>query len=113
MTSKESQRKRNQRYYLRHREKENLRCRRYSESRNGFESRLKRLYNVTLEWFDEQIQKQCGRCAVCNQIFSDFDVDHDHRTGKARGLLCHGCNMLVGYLEKFSELLPNAFDYLQ
>ena len=113
MKSIEKQRAKCRRYYWRHREKENLRCRRYSETRQCFAGRLRQRYNVTLEWFDTQIQKQCGRCGVCNQILLKPDVDHNHKTGQARGLLCHQCNMLIGYLEKFSELLSSASEYLQ
>jgi hypothetical protein len=59
------------------------------------------------------MQHQAGRCAVCKLEFEDagrgakhMNRDHDHTTGKARGLLCAPCNKVLGYYEK--DLKPRG-----
>ena len=51
---------------------------------------------------------QNGCCAVCGKHQSEFkrifDVDHDHVTGKVRGLLCRSCNTGLGYYETKKDL---------
>jgi hypothetical protein len=54
--------------------------------------------------FDRLYQIQQGKCAICLVHSTEFKrtlaVDHDHRTGMVRGLLCDGCNAAVGFFEK-------------
>lgn len=76
-------------------------------------SKLRRLYGITVADYDRMLAEQGGACALCrstnplagNRTYirngkettrTVFDVDHDHRTGKVRGLLCTRCNRLVG-----------------
>jgi len=49
---------------------------------------------VSLEQYEEMLARQNGGCAICGNPPKTrrLDVDHDHRTGKIRGLLCHRCN---------------------
>ena len=94
--------KRNRRWRKEHKE-------RYIYSQ--FKSRLKLEYNMTMEEFRAMETKQQGCCALCER--EEFLViDHNHETGKVRGLLCRACNLLVGVLEKFEDLLPKVGDYL-
>jgi len=58
-----------------------------------------------------------GLCDCCGRLeFSDstrsFHLDHDHKTGKVRGLICAQCNMGLGYFEDSTTLLRLASDYL-
>jgi hypothetical protein len=73
--------------------------------------------DATLEIYDELLAKQQGRCAICRALPTtrQLALDHDHKTGKARGLLCTGCNIGVGSLERFNRLkvLDDANYYLQ
>ncbi len=65
---------------------------------------------------NELFQSQNGKCALCTieiflpyRFFADPQgarVDHDHKTGAVRGLLCHGCNILVGMYESMLERNP-------
>lgn len=57
---------------------------------------------------------QDGRCAICDKFFTkmrDICVDHNHETGKVRGLLCSQCNIGLGYVED-SEFRAEAIEYL-
>jgi Recombination endonuclease VII len=61
------------------------------------------------------------RCAICNQEERKVTrgkvvmlaVDHDHATGKVRGLLCHTCNVALGLLQDSPGLLANALSYVR
>jgi len=83
-------------------------------TRNSY---LKKHYNITLEDQNELFVKQEGRCAICgrhgNEIFRGLMVDHDHQTGRVRGLLCHNCNAGIGNLRDDIQILQNAIAYLQ
>lgn len=75
----------------------------YRHSKKGQEThrryQLKSLYGITLEEYDRLLAKQNGVCAVCLRApygkYKWLYVDHDHSTGKIRGLLCLRCNFLV------------------
>jgi hypothetical protein len=61
-------------------------------------------------------QEQNGKCVVCgcekNGSKENFCVDHDHTTGKVRGLLCHNCNVSIGLMKDSPDLLLKAAEYL-
>ena len=71
---------------------------------------LKQLYGLSPEQYNEWLVRQNGVCAICRQPESAIDrrtrvlrhlaVDHNHRTGKIRGLLCSRCNPAVGYVQE-------------
>ena len=78
-------------------------------------SNLKRAYGLTLEQYDVMFDEQNGVCAICNEQATDgrrLAVDHDHKTGKIRGLLCMNCNVGIGNLQDDITILRNAVDYL-
>ena len=81
------------------------------------ESTLKRNFGLTLEDYDKMLVVQNSRCAICNVHQSKLDlrlaVDHDHETGKIRGLVCRDCNFFLGHLEKNYGLLLQALEYLK
>lgn len=65
-------------------------------------------YGMTLEDFQKLSDKQGSKCAICKELPKDGQrlcVDHDHSTGKVRGLLCRSCNLLLGNLK---DKLANA-----
>ena len=77
--------------------------------------RLRERYKLTTEEFDELRESQAGRCAICRKEDSSESglvVDHDHRTGRVRGLLCNGCNVGLGFLQDDHEVLTAAAAYL-
>lgn len=79
--------------------------------RNSHERRavyLKYKYGLTQETFDQLLSRQKGKCALCKNPFTESKlgyikprVDHDHMTGKVRGLLCHSCNIGLAFYENF------------
>ena len=84
---------------------------------NSRERHLIRKYGVDLHKYNELLRAQNGRCAICGGEESDqfkqvFHVDHCHSTGRVRGLLCRGCNHVLGHLKDNPELLLRASNYL-
>ena len=60
---------------------------------------IKRLYGITLKDYEVMFTKQKGLCAICDKPHKILCIDHNHNTGKVRGLLCKGCNLSIGRLE--------------
>jgi len=75
-----------------------------AESRN---QHLKQAYGMTLEDYNELFLRQNKKCAICGKHQSEstrrFGVDHDHKTGKVRGILCNRCNTALGCFEKYKK----------
>lgn len=67
--------------------------------------------------YGEILNKQDGRCAICgaNQAVSKraFNMDHNHKTGKVRGVLCASCNNGLGLFKDDPVLLLKAAEYLE
>jgi hypothetical protein len=57
-----------------------------------------REYGMSKPDWDVQLARQSGTCALCEA--PPTTVDHDHRTGRTRGLLCTGCNMSLGFMDR-------------
>lgn len=78
---------------------------------------LKHRYHLTLDEFDRILTKQKECCAICGKHQSKFKkrlaVDHNHETGKIRGLLCSRCNMGLGFFQDDRKLLWAAINYLR
>lgn len=76
----------------------------------------KRLYNIDAETFTAMLDQQEHRCAICRadapSKAGTFHVDHDHTTGKIRGLLCHNCNVGLGNFRSSKVFLTAAIEYL-
>lgn len=73
-------------------------------------------YGLTLQEYELWREKQQGVCAICKlpcATGKSLSVDHDHHTGKVRGLLCMMCNTAIGKLGDSVELLKNAIEYLE
>jgi hypothetical protein len=66
---------------------------------------------VTREKFEEMKSNQSNKCAICQRA-KPLCVDHDHRTGKVRGLLCHSCNRAIGMLSDSIDRIGSAALYL-
>ncbi len=75
---------------------------------------IKRKYGITEADFRAMEQAQGGACAICRTLPEDgLYVDHDHQTGKVRGLLCFQCNSGIGSLRDDIERLQRAIAYLR
>lgn len=76
---------------------------------------LRRTFGITLHEYEAMVCSQKGLCAICEcrpKSDENLHVDHDHRTGEIRGLLCRGCNTGIGLLRDSSPLLLAAVAYL-
>ncbi len=75
---------------------------------------LKKRYGITEDIFNQMVLKQQGKCAICDKDFKNSFpvVDHNHNTGKIRGILCHRCNLHLGYYEKDKTFHNKANKYL-
>jgi hypothetical protein len=79
-------------------------------------TRVKAMYGLEPEQYKEMHKVQQGKCAICNEepkTKRGLHVDHDHETGKVRGLLCHGCNVALGSFKEDVTLLNKAIEYLR
>ena len=78
---------------------------------------LKAAFGITSEQFDEMLEVQGGRCAICRTDEPKgrgvWHVDHDHATGKIRALLCYSCNWVLGKVKDDTGLLKEMISYLE
>jgi hypothetical protein len=88
----------------------------YHKNRDGYlNSWYKRKYGISLEDYNNIFNKQNGKCAICRGKCSSgrrLAVDHDHKTGIVRGLLCGHCNQAIGKLHDSPEIIKRALDYV-
>lgn len=88
-----------------------------SKSRQWYLERTLRGFGLSLENYQTLLDSQDGRCAICGKLEwykrpFRLAIDHNHRTGQMRGLLCSHCNKTLGILEK-DDWLINAMAYLE
>ena len=99
----------------------NLRREYYQSEAGVLSSRrahLKRLYNMTLEEYDNMFIRQGGKCAICGGVDPRHKsgilcVDHCHITGEVRALLCGKCNPALGGFDDNITILLSAIEYLK
>lgn len=86
-------------------------------TRRGTLAKSLKQFGLTRAEFDRMCAAQEHRCAICRQpmaaLRSRVNIDHDHATGKIRGLLCNRCNRGLGYLKDSPANLQRAIEYLQ
>jgi len=75
-------------------------------------------YNLTPSQYDALLDAQDGRCAICGSDspgrgHAHFSVDHCHKSGRVRGLLCGNCNVGIGLLGDCAERVTAAVRYLE
>lgn len=71
-----------------------------------------RKYGIGSEDLKLLREQQRGLCAICEQT-GELVIDHDHVTGKVRGLLCHACNKGLGMFADTPDCLVSAATYLR
>lgn len=74
---------------------------------------LKNKYNLTEKSWGDLYLKQGGRCAICKEGSHKLYVDHCHKTGIVRGLLCNRCNLGIGQFNDDIDALRSAARYLE
>lgn len=71
-----------------------------------------RAYGISPERYREMLEEQGNRCAICREGNKRaMSIDHNHKTGKVRGLLCDVCNMSLGHIER-DGFLEKALEYI-
>lgn len=79
-------------------------------------TQLKYRFGITVEDYDMILLTQKGCCAICGTDNPGgrgrFHVDHNHETGRVRGLLCHYCNVSLGGFKDSPAILARAIEYL-
>ena len=77
---------------------------------------IERIYGLSPEEYDAMLKAQHNRCAICRKPFVDAQhthIDHDHATGKVRGILCSNCNHMLGMAHDNPKILQEGIDYLK
>lgn len=78
---------------------------------------LKQNYNITLEEYQQLYHIQKGCCFICGRPQKDqskrMAVDHCHKTGRIRKLLCTQCNVALGMVNESVDILKNMIEYIQ
>lgn len=126
--NKEKEKSRRVKYYNENKEKEKLRMAewrarnpdwRANYHKNHPEKRKEnklRKYNLTIGEYNELLQKQNGKCAICGTSGDSKNtfpcVDHCHNTGIVRGLLCKYCNASLGLMRDDPQLFEKAAQYI-
>ena len=97
-------------------------CRAEVQKRRDKRKDLQRTFGMSLEDFERLFKAQNGVCAICCQKerirdvrgnVRQIGVDHDHASGRVRGLLCNACNRGVGFFGDNPERLEAAAAYLR
>lgn len=82
-------------------------------------NRLQKLYGISLDEYEEMLEKQNYLCAICHQPEQKkrkgrpyrLGIDHCHETGTIRGLLCWRCNCAFGKLRDDPGIIKSALEY--
>ena len=90
----------------------------YHANRDKYRDKhLRQTYQITLDEYNQMFAEQEGCCAICGthecSTGKSLAVDHDHKTGKVRGLLCANCNTAIGKLNDDEDTILRAADYLR
>jgi len=79
-------------------------------------SSLARRYGLSISEYTAMFKAQNGRCAICavdhRLLKRRLAVDHDHKTGRVRGLLCSSCNTGLGHFKHSLGVVETALNYL-
>ena len=103
-------------YYAAHREEQRARSRAYHAAHREERRASSRVYNlkhygITPVEYDNLLKLQGGVCALCRQPPNGrrLAVDHDHKTGKVRGILCIKCNRILEQFELLGSVKIEAY----
>jgi hypothetical protein len=94
-----------------------IQARHYAKHRTeAKEYYIQKTYGLSPEEYEALLNANGRRCYICDKHESEcakgLHVDHNHITGKIRGVLCFSCNAAIGYLKESPELLDRAKAYI-
>lgn len=75
--------------------------------------KLRGKYGIDYEHYKEMYDSQKGLCKICEDFYEILCVDHCHKTGKVRGLLCAMCNLGVGNFLEDEGRMMKAIEYVR
>ena len=123
MRTKEQQLAYSRKYEATHKKERALKNQRWANKNHAslmvykWKETLRKKYGITPEQYYVMFEAQNGNCAICginqSQFVKKLYVDHSHKTGKVRGILCVNCNMLIGHAMEDPEILNKAIAYLK
>ena len=70
------------------------------------------LYGISIEEYESMLESQSGLCAICAEPGQKLFVDHNHQTGKVRGLLCPSCNGALGMVREDLAIIDSLKAYV-
>ena len=87
----------------------------YRNRRKNIRKQVLRNHGITELELQSLEELSKGQCMICYEVpeTKPLCVDHDHNTGKIRGLLCTRCNVGLGYFKDSPELFERAINYLK
>jgi hypothetical protein len=85
----------------------------YELRKRRWQNHLITAYGMTQKDFEFLVAKHDGCCHCCGKKRRKMCIDHDHETGKVRGLLCSNCNTAIGLMGDSVVTLQSAIDYLR
>lgn len=81
------------------------------------ENNYKRNYNLTLETRNKLLEQQGGCCKICDKNLNinkkSTHIDHCHKTGEVRGILCNNCNTTLGKVNEDIVILKKMIEYIE
>ena len=119
-SNKETKLLRNKQYDRDNPEKKTARNKRYaaSNSKKRREQGIKYRHGITTEQYNELLRIQNNCCAICGKDFAlitnikNIHLDHDHKTGAIRSILCGKCNVALGHVDDNIGVLYKMISYL-
>lgn len=89
----------------------------YNSSKKRRLKLVERNFGLNVQQYNQLYEINLFKCAICNIKEEDLDqrlsIDHNHITGKIRGLLCSKCNSALGLFKDNNDILENAIKYLE
>lgn len=98
---------------LREKKKIYAKTHRDKNNKSNRKSLLKTKYRLSEEDYEQMVIVQNNKCKICGRDMKRPYVDHNHKQGKVRGLLCMNCNTALGHFRDSIEILQNAILYLK
>ena len=79
-------------------------------------ARLKKVYGIDLNEYEDMLIRQGYLCLICgDKLLPGFrtHIDHNHTTGRVRGILCHSCNVAIGFMREDIRIAKRILEYLE
>ena len=75
--------------------------------------KLAKFYGISMDEYGSMLDTQSNLCSICGTEMSKPHIDHCHKSGKVRGILCRDCNLVLGFAKDKPDILRKAAEYLE